>query len=338
MSSYNFSNKNIASEYNENSEDILNIIIDVTSGVTVFTSCFIVYLIIFKSPPIMSTYRKYLLVNVLLEMLVVIILSLGKPKVLYGLFLAFSTGLLPIQSPVVTRLACVLWGNALTWSSTSSTLIHVERYFTLHQEWKTKNRFIGPKFFIWFYLVLNILVTTGILSSGIFGDIYIDGPVVSDYVRNIDGGRELLQKYPGTVLFNNKRSMWTTIYNISLLIASIFILVPLFIFLFLNAFSGFKAINSNNYSPKTKKVHTTLLWASICQALLLLLSAFIPIIFLVGSLVAGKTIVEMGYTACILNLNPLSNNIITIFFVKPYRDFIFSYWKKNSVKEYSGKT
>ena len=317
---------------------VFNILIDNTSGVTLLTSSFIVYLIFYKSPPMMSTYKKYLLANVLLEMLTVVILSLGKPRVLYTLSIAYTTGLLPIQGSIMTRLSFVFWSNTLVWSSTCLTLIHIERYFTLHQGWKTSNRFICPTFFIWFYLILNILVLLGLVIPGVFGDVYIDGPIVPNYVVKIEGGAEFLQKFPGTVLFNTVHTVWISIYYASLTIAVIFIIIPLFTFLFLNAFSGIKAVNSNNYSPKTKKVQLTLLRASMIQALLLLILAVIPIFFLVGSLLAGQMFVEMRYMQCILNIYPLGDNIIILLFVKPYRDFIFSHWRKNSVKEYSGKT
>ncbi|KAE9548569.1 hypothetical protein FO519_008220 [Halicephalobus sp. NKZ332] len=311
---------NISSEYNEESDRIVDIIIDVTSGTTLLTSFFIIYLIFYQSPPMMSEYKKYLLVNVLFEMVNVTVASLSKPKVLYGLHLAYTSGLLPLQQEVFTDVVFIFWKDAMILSCTCLALIHIERYYTIHQG-------------------VRKIITVGLVISGIFGDVFIHGDIVSAFLTTkMIGGKEFLQKYPGTVLLNNKHTIWVSIYYASLIVAAIFILIPLFTFLLLNAFSGFKAVHSNNYSQKTKKVHITLLQASILQVLLLLIFAAIPVTLLLVSLIVEHMIVGVEYMQCILNFYPLSDNIVILFFIKPYREFIFSSCRKNSVKEFSTGT
>ena len=327
---------NISTEYNESAEYVVNIIIDITSCVTLLTSLWIIYLIFYKFPSMMSTYRKYLLFNVCFEMLNVIIGSLGKPRILYEYFILFASGLLPCQNGVVTILCYVFWSNCLIWSSTCLVLIHIERYYAIHEDLSRNSYFLKPKFFVYFYLVVNVLSTSAIAISGLFGDVFIQGPAVAAYLEKLGGGKNLLAKYPGVVLLNNKYTIWSLVCFSSMIITSIFIIVPLFTFLLLNAFTGFKPINSSNCSSKTKATRITLLQASILQSLLLFITGVIPIIFLLTALVRAKTIIKMGYMECILNFYPLSDSIVILLFIKPHRDIICSICRKNVVAERSG--
>ena len=327
----------IATEYSGNAETVINIIIDVTSLLTLITSILIIYLIFCKSPKVMSGYKRILLIDIILEMLGAIILYIGKPKVLLKFFIIFSVGLFPIQDKNVTIFTFVMWCNTMVWSATCLTLIQAERYYAIHKG-ITNIGCLGPKFFMYFYVTLNILITIGTVISGIFGDMFISGTVVSNHVTKITGGREFLQKYPGAVLLNNGRTIWIIIYYLCLVFAPIFIFTPLFIFLSLNVFSGFKAINSQSYSPITKRVHITLLRASILQVILLLISAVLPCNFALVGFVIEKTIIGMEEIQCIVNFYPLLNNIVIIFCIKPYRDFVCRYWKRNVISELSTVT
>src|SRR5690606_26194814 len=134
--------------------------------------------------------------------------------------------------------------------------------------------------------------------------------IIPTYVTQIAGGTEFLEKYPGVVLLNNVHSTWIIIYYTTLVVAAILILGPLLVFLFLNAFTGFKAVHSGNYSKKTRKVHITLLRASILQVMLLLLSAFIPVFLLIGSLLIERMVIDMTYMQCVLNFYPFFDNLV----------------------------
>lgn len=323
----------ISSEHNENTEKILDTIIDATSVLTIITSLFIIYLIFYKSPALMSTYKKYLLLNVLLEIWNVIISSLGKPRVLFGLFIGFTTGLFPIHDGLGTILIFVFWTNAVIWSSTCLILIHIERYYSLHRvPWENSSR-LNPRFFAYTYVILNTLTFLVLIISGIAGDVFIHGLGVSNYLEEIGGGEDFLRKYPGTILLNNQGTVWVLVYYSFLILSSIYIVIPLFTFLLLNAFTGFKAINSTNYSLKIKQIHNTLLQASIFQVILLFIFGTIPVIFFLVSLIAETSVINMGVMQCVLHFYPLSDNIVILFFVKPYRDFILSYLRKNSVSD-----
>ena len=319
----------IVAEYNEEVQTIINIIIDFTSGITLLTSLFIIYLIFYRSPKVMSEYKKFLLVNILLEMVNVTIVALGKPRSLYGRFIAFSAGLLPIENGMFTNLSHVLWNNGLLWSATSLVLLQVERYYAINKGLIRKS-FPNVRFFIYFYLILNILIALTLVSAGIFGDVFIHGDIVTDYIMKLSGGKEFLQKHPGAVLLNNRYTVWIVIYYISITIASICVLVPLFTFLFLNAYTVFRGIHSKVYNQKTKNMHMSLVKASILQVVLLLIFGAIPIIFILIALVMNHMLLGMGLMQCILNFYPLSDNIIIFFFIKPYRNFVFHFWKKFS--------
>ena len=237
---------NIITEYNDNAEQIMNIIIDITSLFTLLSSLFIIYLIFYKSPKVMAGYKKILLIDIILEIVGVIILYIGKPKVLLKFFITFSVGLFPIQNKNITILTFVFWSNVMVWSSTCLSMIHVERYYTIHYGTKKNTGFLGPKFFVYLYFILNILITLGTVISGIFGDVFISGADFISYIARINGGMEFIRKYPGAVLLNNRRTIWIMVFYFCMIVGAVLIFVPLFTFLFLNAVKGFKAVRSNN--------------------------------------------------------------------------------------------
>ena len=328
----------ITTEFNEDLEKVLRLVMDIASIFTLFTSLFIIYLIFYHSPRMMSDYKKYLLADMISVVVSVIFVALSKPKMLYGLYLGFTDGLLPVQKEPWTIFSVLFWYAIMVWGSSCLVLIHVERYYTTHRGIQ-KDGCFGPKLFVYFYLIMNTAVTLGFCIPAVFGDIYITGKVVETYIKTkITGDDELYEKYPGAVLLNNKSAFWSLIYYVSLLIAACIIFIPLFTFLLLNACTGFKAIRFSNYSKKTKAIHITLLRASILQVLLTLVCGTLPIAFFLIGWITGAQIPGMELMQSILNFNPLVTNLVIILFVKPYRDFIFSYWKRNAVTEFSRST
>ena len=327
----------IAAEYNEQSARILNIIIDVTSGTTLFTASFIIYLIFYQTPPIMSIYKRYLLVNVVLEIITVTNMSLGKPRILLKYSISFTAGLLPIQQGFFTKLVYLLWYNTTIWSATCLTLIHIERYYTIHKGIKN-TRFLGPKVFIYFYLIANTVITLSLVISGTVGDVYLDETLVPVYLKGINDGEDFFHKYPGALLFNSNHTVSTDAHHYAVVGAGIVISIPLFTFLLLNAFTGFKAIGSSNYSKRTKAIHATLLRVSMLQAMLLFVTGAIPVFLLLLSLVTQTTVVKMEHAQCFLNFYALCDNIVVLLFIKPYRGFILGLLKKNQIIELSSRT
>ena len=326
----------ISSEFNEYLQRVVNIIIDVTSGITLLTSLFIIYLIFYQSPKAMSVYKKYLLANVILEILSVMTLSLGKPRILYTANIVFTSGILPFQQGTATILIYIIWHDMMVLSATCLLLIHIERYYTLHEGLGQNSSCLNPKFFVYFYIMLTIIMTLGIGIPGIYGDVFIMGPSVLTDLAKISGGRDFLVKFPGAILLNNKRTVWVLVYYISLIVAGSLILIPLFIFLSLNVFTGFKSVHSNRFSQKTKNIHITLLKTSIFQVITLFIFGTIPVILFIIALMVGRTLIGMDYLQCVLNIYPLFDNIVVLLVIKPYRDFILNCWRKDAVKEYNG--
>ena len=332
------SSLNISSEYNECSENVMSIITDIASGVALLTSLFVIYLIFYKSPPMMSTYKKYLFANMFFQMLNTVTFSLGKPRILYTTNVVFTAGLLPFQQRIVTILAYGLWHSTMISSLTCISLIHIERYYTIHEGIMKKNSCLNLKFFICFYIILNILLNLGMSISGLYGDIFIQETITYTRLTEMFGGKEFLSKYAGAVLLNDKKTISMLIYYASLIVAAASTLFPLFIFLSLNVFTGFKTIQSKDYSTKTKKLHITLLRTSIVQALVLLLCVTLPAIFFIVALFIRQIIIGVDYIQFLFILYPIADNIVVLFCIKPYRDFIFSCLQKNSVSDYSKTT
>src|SRR5690606_23667760 len=118
-----------------------------------------------------------------------------------------------------------------------------------------------------YYVVINVVISTAIIIISICGDIYLGGNTVETYFRgNLIEGIDFLQKYSGAVFLNNDYSSpWVLSFYGCLLLAVGSTTPPLFIFLSLNVFTGFKIINMMNSPERARRIQITVLRTSIIQ-------------------------------------------------------------------------
>ncbi|KAE9554966.1 hypothetical protein FO519_001863 [Halicephalobus sp. NKZ332] len=293
--------------------------------------------IIIDTPLVMKVYKKYLLLHVIFTIINAVTMIVGKPLMIYKISIGICTGFLSAQNEFVTRMFFALWINSVMWLATALTLIHVERYFTIHKGYGCSNRYCwNMTAIVIFYVVINIIISLGVVITSIYGDIYLGGSTVETYLReNVIGGIDFLQKYPGAVLLNNQyTSPWILTFYGCLLLATVSTSPPLFTFLCLNICTGFKMINMANFPERTRRIQITVLRTSIIQVFLVSVLGIIPVMLLLATVISKANFyVKMEYSLAVLQFHPLIDNIVVILCVKPYRDFVNRLIHRNKIEE-----
>lgn len=338
MSNSSSSMIDINSLFSPESTAITTIVMDCLAFLTVFTSSFIIYLILKQTPSMMTTYKKYLFLHTMVTIIYTIVMAAGKPQVIYRVYIGICAGFIPVKTEFGTRLFFTVWAIVTTWIATSLTLIHIERFFAIHYEY-TKCRFsiCRPTSFIVMYGVLIVIIDAIVIASFVAGDLYIGGDAAREtLLQQVAGGEEFLEKYPGAIIINRQMTPWTISFHFALIFMIGFTFISLLIFLSMNIITGFKTIQSENFSETTKKVHKSILRTSMFQVLFLFVFVAFPMIPLLVTIVTNYTLnFRMEFSITILQVYPLIDNVVVILIVKPYRDFVFKYLRRDSVTEFS---
>lgn len=326
----------INSIFSERLNTTATVIIDILAFGTVLVACLLIYLILFQTPTVMKTYKKYLLIHVILTIVNALIITAGKPVIVNLVSIGICTGFFPIQNEFLTRLFLALWINSIVWLSTALTLIHVERYFTIHKRYDECNcccwRMTS---IVIYYVIFNIVISLALIIISIYGDLYLGGSAVQAHLREkVIGGMDFFQKYPGAIVLNNDYSSpWVLSFYGCLLLVVVSTSPPLCIFLSLNVLTGFKMINMGNFPERTRKIQITVLRTSIIQVFLVSVLGIIPALLLVAIIASSAQLnINMQYLLAIFQSHPLIDNLVVILFIKPYREFMLRWMRGNSIK------
>lgn len=90
-------------------------------------------------------------------------------------------------------------------------------------------------------------------------------------------------------------------------------------------------------SLKTKRIQMILLKAAIIQGSALIILSVIPFLSMLISSISGIEPLKPEYIDCFFHSYPFADNLIILFFIKPYRDYVLKVFRRNSVEELSSK-